>query len=332
MGRTLRRVVASLLSAAVVAAAPAAAHAAVLTDRQRAERAVAYLASKQRDNGSIVAFSPIGSTADAVGAFVAAGVGRVKMRNAIAFLRDRVAADKVDTVGLQAKVVLAVTAAGLDPRTFGGTNLVAAIRGTLAGGHFGTSAVFDDATALLALEAAGVTPTAATATWLAAAQCPDGGWAYDQPYAPGDDRHCNDGSGNDFFTSDTNTTSLVVQALTGLSSTAWVHSPFAFFTKLRDDARGGWGYTAGFGTDANSTALVLQAYAAAARPTPSGGLIALRKLQYPRCGAFAFSYRGGTKGDPDVGATIGAVQGLLREPFPVSGTVASGLPAVPACA
>jgi hypothetical protein len=331
MGRTLRRLAAAFISVVVVAI-PLTAHSALLTDQRRAERAVAFLASKQRPNGSIVAFSPVGSTADAVVAFVAAGVGRTRMGKAIGYLRTQVAAGKVGTVGLQAKVVLAVSAAGLDPRAFGGKNLIKALRDTVSGGHFGSSAVFDDAMALLAIESAGVTPGSTTANWLLAAQCPDGGWAYDQPYeGVSDDAHCYDGSPTDYFSSDSNTTSYVVQALTNMSKTDWVADPFAFFPTVRDHTKG-WGYSAGFTTDANSTALVLQAYATAGLPTPSGGMTALRKLRYPACGAFAYSYDGSKKTDPDVGATIGAVPGILRATFPLSGRVRTGLPRVKACA
>ena len=331
MGRTLRRVTAALVTLTIVVA-PVAAHAAAPTDRQRAARAVAYLASKQKANGAIVAFSPVGSTADAVVAFVAAGVGRTRMSKAVGYLRSQVEAGRVDSVGLQAKVVLAVSAAGLDPRTFGGANLIKALRDTESGGHFGTSAVFDDAMALLALESAGVAPGLTTANWLLAAQCPDGGWAYDEPYdAATDDASCYDGTPTDYFSSDSNTTSYVVQALTNMSKTDWVADPFAFFPTVRDHAKG-WGYSAGFTTDANSTALVLQAYAEAGLPIPTGGMSALRRLQYPVCGAFAYTSTGGAKTDPDVGATIGAVPGLLRATLPVSGSVRTGLPAVRACA
>jgi hypothetical protein len=332
MGRTLARVIAVMLCAGVLIGIAGSAQAAPLTDQERAQRAVAYLASKQKANGSIVAFSPIGSTADAVSSFAAAGVGRTRMNRALGFLRLQVETGHVDSIGLQAKVVLAVTAAREDPRDFGGVNLIRSLRDTLSGGHFGDSAVFDDAAAVLALEAAGITPGTGVAAWLVAAQCPDGGWAYDLPFGKGDDEHCFDGTNTDHFTSDSNATSLVVQALTGMHATDWLSSPFAFFATVRDDVNGGWAYSASFvTTDANSTGLVLQAYVAAGLPIPSGGLIALRKLQHPACGAFAYSYSGGAKGDPDVGATIGAVPGLARAPFPVGGSVTTGLPGIGDC-
>ncbi len=339
MGRTLHRVFTTFLSVvvsgAVVLSFTAIAHAAPLTDRQRADRAIAYLRSRQRPNGSIVAFSAIGSTADAVSAFVAAGVGRTAMMRAIGFLRAEVVAGKVNTIGLQAKVVLAVDAAGLDPTTFGGADLLHTIRATLGGdGHYGSSAVFDDALVMLAIESAGVKPPSAAAFWLLAAQCPDGGWAYDKPYDPstGDDAHCSDGTPTDYFPSDSNTTSYVVQALANMSNTDWVHDPFKFFADLRDQVHRGWPYSSGLATDANSTALVLQAYRAAKLAVPRYSVQALRDLQYTACGAFAYGWSKGKRTGPDIGATIGAVPGMLREPFPLSGKVAAGVPTVPKCA
>jgi Prenyltransferase and squalene oxidase repeat len=335
MGRTLRSV-ATLLCTSLVLATPVAAHAATYTDQQRAARAAAYLRTQQRPNGSFSAFSSIGSTADAVSAFVSAGVGRTAMMASIGFLRQQVVAGHVNTIGLQAKVVLAVDAAKLDPKTFGGTNLLKAIRDTIGtDGHFGTSAVFDDALALLAIESAPAKnmPSIKAAAWLLSAQCPDGGWAYDKPYDAGtDNHHCVDSPTTDFFSSDSNTTSYVVQALSNMSDTDWVADPFAFFASMRDPVHHGWPYAASFpGTDANSTALVIQAYRAAGIAVPTGSIQALRDLQTPLCGAFAFTWTKGKRGGPDQGATIGAIPGLLRDAFPVRGTVAVGLPLVRTC-
>lgn len=330
MGPTLRRVIVAAASAVVIVAVPVAAVAAPLTDQQRAARAVSYLAGQQKPSGAIVAFSAIGSTADAVLAFVAAGVGRDQMNAALGFLRRQVVAGNVTDIGLQAKVVLAATAAGRDPRTFGGTNLVKAIRDQLGSdGHFGTSAVFDDALSLLAIESAGQTPALRTSTWLLEAQCPDGGWAYDKPYDNStDDADCFDGTGTDFFTADTNTTSYVVQALIAMQATDWPGTtPFQFFKSVRAGSAAGWPYSDGFDADANSTALVLQAYASAGLATPAGSLIALRKFQYASCGAFAFN----VGGPADVGASIGAVPGLLRRAIPFTGTVRRGLVPVAGC-
>jgi hypothetical protein len=267
-------------------------------------------------------------------AFVASGVGGKAMHRAIGYLRAQTAAGNVSNVGLRSKVVLALDAAGKDPSAFGGHDLVAEIRSTLRhSGRFGSEPVFDDALAVLALVSAGNPPVKKASTWLLNAQCPDGGWAFDEPYDPAnDDAHCHSGD-SDFFDSDSNTTGYVVMALAATGHTGWNASPFAFFDTVRDPDRGGWSYSGSFiATDANSTSLALQAYAAAHEHIPAGGLAALRALQHTDCGAWAYSWNGDSLGDPDVGATIAAVPAVLLEPLPIQpGAVKKGVPDLPAC-
>ena len=92
------------------------------------------------------------------------------------------------------------------------------------------SAVFDDALAVLAIESAEDHAFEQGGRVAAVGAVPDGGWAYDKPYDAGtDNAHCVDSPSTDFFSSDSNTTSYVVQALANMSDTDWVSSPFAFF-------------------------------------------------------------------------------------------------------
>ena len=110
------------------------------------------------------------------------------------------------------------------------------------------------------------------------------------------------------------------------------HDPFAFFDTVRDPLHRGWAYSTGFiTTDTNSTALVLQAYAAAGIEAPTGGPKALRQLQDLSCGAWAFTWDGDEPGEPDVGASIGAVPGILGIPFPLGGRVSASVPPAIAC-
>jgi hypothetical protein len=339
MRRTRRRVVASLLSLGVIASlvvsAPIA-HAERRDDADRIDQAIAYLAAQQRDNGSIPAFSPLGSTADAVLAFVAAGVGEEQLAGALGFLRRRVAHGKADGVGITAKIVSAVVAGGGDPHAFGGVDLVQSLVDTIGPhGRFGTASVFDDALAVLALEAAGAAIPDTSIQWLVDAQCADGGWQYSKPVSANDDEHCLSTvrPTKDYFQSDTNTTSYVIQAVDAAGDATFAEDPFAFFDAIRDAKRHGWGYTWGFQTtDANSTALVIQAFAAAGTPVPADALTALRKLQDPACGGWSFTWTGTHRTDPDPGSTIGAVLGLLQQPLPVPAGAAIGAAApVPAC-
>jgi hypothetical protein len=339
MRRTPRRVVASLLSlgviASIVVSAPIA-HAERRDDADRVDHAIAYLAAQQRDNGSIPAFSPIGSTADAVLAFIAAGVGEEQLNDALGFLRRQVAHGKADGVGFQAKIATAVVAAGGDPRSFGGEDLVQAIVDSLgAKGRFDKAAVFDDALAVIALVAAGEPVPDIAVQWLVDAQCADGGWQYNKPASANDDEHCHNTlrPTKDYFDSDTNTTAYAVQAIEAAGGATFTADPFAFFDEIRDDQRHGWGYTWGFETtDTNSTALVIQAFAAAGTPVPADALAALRKLQSPTCGGWSFTWAGSHRTDPDPGSTIGAILGLLQRPLPLAPGVAVGSAApVPAC-
>jgi hypothetical protein len=344
----LTRYLSIALVTGLMLAAPAAALAKT-TNRKRAQLAVGFLASEQcqgreepkhlrdtcpgrRDRGAIEAFSPIGSTADAVVSMVAAESGQRVVNRALDYLKRKI--DKVlsdPDVGLRGKVVMALVAGGRHPRRFAGTNLIRRIvnlerpNGRLGRG----TEVFSQALLLLALVAANKQPSGEAVQWLVDAQCDDGGWQFDEPAGPGDDEHCKDlgNPGGDFNISDSNTTSLAVQALAALEGEPAV-DPFPFFESLRDDSKGGWGFTQEFAlTDANSTALVVQAYKADDQPIPSGGMDALRALQYPLCrknhAAFAFGYKddgnGGLKRTgPDVGATISAIPGLLRLPLPIA--------------
>lgn len=325
MGSTRRRVIASLSVIGVLAGTAGVAGASPRAAADRVRSAIAYLATQQRPNGSIPAFSPIGSTSDAVLSIVAAGVGKPQLRAALVYLRRQVLADRVSTIGLQAKVAMAAAAAGRDPRSFGDLNLVKALRATIgADGRFGDAPVFDDALAVIALEASGAKVPVRAVTWLLDAQCPDGGWQYDEPASPGEDEDCLSATdpANDFFASDTNTTSYVVQAIEAAGGGTIANDPFAFFTSIRDARYGGWGYSWGVETsDANSTALVIQAYVSAGMPLPRGAMAALRALRDTSCGGWSFTWVEGPDGptpdDPNPGATIGAVLGILRQPLPV---------------
>ena len=302
------------------------------TRTRRARVAVRYLVSQQKPNGSLPAFSAVGSTADAVVSMVAARRGAKAIDKALGWLRRKVRNGKVEEVGPQAKVALAVATAGRNPRNFGGANLIKEIQDSeLENGRFGEgTAVFNQALALLALQGAGASFTTKSVEWLVDAQCGDGGWQFDEPATEADDEHCDNGSGTDFFLTDTNTTSLVVQVLGYIeeSPPQPAADPFTFFKSIRDDVKNGWGYSwRSFEslTDANSTALVIQAYSAAGQKPPAGARKALTALQYGFCsknkGAFAFTWEdddgdGKYKRDePNVGATIGAIMGLTETPF-----------------
>lgn len=301
---------------------------------KRARVATRYLASQQQPDGSFAGFTPIGSTADAVLSFVAAKRGPKQIAAALDFLRANI--DEANNVGRIAKVVMAVEAAGADARDFGGRDLVQELRDSQeASGQYGPNTpddpfdgeVINHALAMLALEAAGQGIGAQATSWLVDAQCGDGGWQYSDPPSESDDEHCNNGTEFDPIT-DTNTTSYVLQALeVGSGPSDLQHNPFRYLRSIRDPRKRGWGFDANFRlTDTNSTALVIQAYVAVQRDLPSGAMRALKRLQFRLCGSRAGAFSRGwseqedgslKRDEPNVGATIGAILGLLREPLPV---------------
>ena len=306
---------------------------------RRARVATGYVAVQQQQDGSFQGFSPLGSTADAVVSLVSARRGAGSIESALDYLEANVA--EADTVGEKAKLVMAAVAGGRDPRSFGGRDLVQElVDGEQDSGQFSASTpdnafdgeVTDQALAMLALTAAPeVDPSSNSLTWLVSTQCGDGGWQHTGPQAEDENGHCFTGDGDsDFFRSDTNTTSLVVQAIAAHphASAPLQRDPLRFFRKIRDPNKGGWGYTWNLRkTETNSTALVIQAFAAQGAPLPRGAMKALTALQYRLCGrragAFAYTYekRDGRlrKAGPDTGATIAAIPALLKQPLPVVG-------------
>lgn len=329
------KVVAVAVAAVVVASSvPAGAGP---TSKRRARVAARYVMAQQEDDGSFVAFSTLGGTADGVVSLVAAERGKRRVRRAIRFLKAHI--EEATTIGLKAKVAMAAAAAGRNPRAFAGHDLISEIIDSQQpDGNYGGESlaeVFDHALAMLALTTVVDAPldpdndSVAARQWLIDAQCRDGGWQFDEPASASEDEHCVDPANPmDFDRSNADTTGLAVQALRGFLPELGA-DPFGFFEVTRDPEKNGWGYDASFPlTNTNSTALVIQAHAAAERDLPRGAMGALRALQRRLCGrkagAFSFTWED-DDGDgrfrrtgPDLGATIGGILGLLRQPLPVA--------------
>lgn len=346
--------------AALIGATPALA----TSPQKRAALATRYVVTRQHKDGSFPGFSPVGATADAVLSLASAARGQGAIDKAFAYLKANV--DSA-SLGQKAKIVLAAVASGSDPRSFGGHNLVREIKASQKpSGRYAEkgdfTAVITHSLAMIALDAAGVSPSGKAQMWLRDAQCPDGGWQYDGPRHKGENRHCFDGSksANDFSTTDTNTTSYAVQVFVATHTRlSFKTNPFRYFASSRDDL-GGWRYSykkSSGGTttymDANSTALVLEAFAAEGKKLPGRGIRALEKLQYRKCGslegAFARTWEmrhgrlhrapsisdakaeKGSDGPTVIGATVGAIPGLLGAPLPVAHTTTTAPPARRAC-
>ena len=225
-------------------------------------------------------------------------------------------------------LLIVVDAAGADPKTFGGVDLVARLADTLGDfepGLYGVSdptydGVFRQSLALIGLKAAGETPPTAAVDWLLAQQCGTsdptirGGWESYRHVADA----CTAGSTVTFTGVDSNSTAIATSALAALGVTPGFASA-PWFQALQNTT-GGWGFLQGLDDDPNSTALVIQAITAtgaSATEAPyvlAGGdpLSSLLAFQIDG-GAFGFP---GSDG-PNVLATEQAVWGAMPEAFPL---------------
>jgi hypothetical protein len=253
--------------------------------------------------------------------------------------------DGADGPGQLALLIIDAHALGVDPTSFGGTNLVSRLLATEQSsgtdtGLFGTedqvddysSGVYDQGLALAALAAVGMTsgaPISEADTWLHAQQCPDGGWtSYENS-----DNPCN-GSPADYEGPDTNSTALAVEGLSAQEDLGKTDAAKALkFITHAQDSDAGWGYepnakAAPGSTDPDSTALVIQAILALGKsPTESAfdhksanPVSVLDSFQVTAgSGAGAFSYPGIS--GPNTLATYQAVPALAGVVFPFDLTV-----------
>jgi energy-coupling factor transport system substrate-specific component len=172
-----------LATLAAVALAPATAHASSVT------RAADWLESQQRPSGGFAADTGRDAGAEmtswAMLALAAAGRNPLDVtkdgRTPVDFLRSH--AVEIKDAGDIARTILALEAAGADPRHFAGENLVERLlaQRRQSGSYQGWPA--SSAYAVLALRAAGANDaTATTVNWLRKVQGNDGGWGNE----PGD--------------------------------------------------------------------------------------------------------------------------------------------------
>jgi hypothetical protein len=215
------------------------------------------------------------------------------------FLYQQAKNRQIEGIGTTAKVVMALTAVGLDPANFASLNLINQLGAAYDAdsGAYGGS-IFDQALAVLALANAGQAVPAGAVDYLMAYQTTDGAWNFMGDTAA--------------LSGDTNTTALVIQALVAAGRKDDTGRGLAYLQRLQNDD-GGWPYQNpspyGTETDANSTALVLQAiYAVGQAPgdwyvdgvDPLGALLSLQNANG------SFSYQASFPGD-NVLATLQAI-------------------------
>ena len=174
-----------------------------------ADKALAWMRAQQLADGSFPGFGA-GSTADAVYAIAARGTDPNSYtkdgKSPLDYLASK-ATDLTKSAGGTAKLALAVSLAGKDPRNFAGLNLANTINSFVdpATGHYGQD-VTGQALVILALAAMQSAGHPQAIAWLAAQQGPEGGWSFSGDQKAG--------------AADTNTTGLVLQALGSVAAGA----------------------------------------------------------------------------------------------------------------
>ena len=307
-------IVALVVTAVLAAAAPALAAADTAA-------ALEYLRTQQNaDGGFGSGFSPdssLSSTADAVLAIVAAGGDLAAFdkggNTALTYLAAQ--APSAATGGDLAKLILAATAAGENPRQLGGVDSVAKLEALIgASGRIGsaTDTFFGHCLAVLALKSAERPIPPAAVGVIKISQQEGGGWAWD---------------GSAATAADTNTTAVAVQALAAAGEApSPIAQAMSYYQGIQNED-GGWPYQSpssfGTATDANSTAVTIQAILAAGQD-PAGAewttatgqtpVAALEALQNST-GAFAWQ---ATVRDDNLLATVQALPALAGRPFPVA--------------
>ena len=150
---------------------------------------------------------------------------------------------------------------------------------------------------VLAFRGSGTPVQARTIRWLLSRQTRVGGWGW----SPGG-------------ATDSNDTAAVVEALRSANVTGRpISRALGFLLRFRN-RDGGFELTHRRGSDAQSTAWAVQAFAAAGKAPPRGALAYLRRLQRPD-GSFGYSTRYATT---PVWVTAQVLPALARKAFPLT--------------
>ncbi len=314
-----------------------------------ADYAAGWLATQVAEDGSVPGgFDPLADAGNAALAFAAAGVGGEAFEDVVGHVRENIDAfvaypfdASLDDPARLGKAIMIAVAAGEDPRSFGGTDLVARLEATLglfAPGLYGGAdpsfdGVFRQGFAVVGLVAAGVVPDPAAVAWLVDQQCgpenPEaaGGW---QEYRPDTGLPCTDPDPLSFTGPDTNGTALALMALEAVGEAPGT-DPLGFLeAALESD--GGWGFIPGSGSDPSSTALVIRALLAmgvdpadfdVAGGDPWASLLSWQlgcDSPAEQRGAFTFGWAD-PPGAPDLFSTLDAIGAAAGAPYPITGEV-----------
>jgi hypothetical protein len=320
----MKRIIVGFASATICAVAAWSPAAAFTPQTTAATNAIGWLHSQQGADGTVA--GDASRTEETVWGLAANDLSTATFvtdgKTPIDSLRSNIATEE-KTAGNIGSLIMAVAAAGLDPTSFAGRNLLQDLQCTYvtASGAY-NSQLFNDALAVLAIPN-GQVPQKAVA-YIVAAQQADGGWEF----SPG-------------FGSDTNTTSLVMMALKSAGGlTATVKAKALLYLKGQQQSGGGFEYSTGSGnSDPDSDGLVIEGLLAAGEdPTAiswsigdNNALTDLLTFQYAN-GGFGY-YRPGTNANaaPDALSTTQPLPALASRFLPVravSGSMPTTCPAV----
>ena len=217
------------------------------------------ISAHQNEDGGFSSFSvgadsapsDVGGTVDALLALASANADYEPLTT---YLRDNgeqtsaYASTDGSTAG---KLLLSLASAGEIPRKFGGQDFIIALTEHLSPtGQFGVNTAFNQSLAILGLDAAGESVPETAIEWLLSLQSAEGDFA---------------GSWDDGYGTPGNPDSTAM-ALTALNDSDYpgvekaIADGVAFLQQAQLDT-GGWEYGQGFGENANSTAIVVQALA-----------------------------------------------------------------------
>jgi energy-coupling factor transport system substrate-specific component len=225
-------------------------------------------------------------------------------RTPISFIRRGVGG--ITDVGELERTILVLGAAGVNPRKFGGRDLIARLASYRRGdGSFAGQLVYSSF-GVLALRAAGYGrggPVRSAAKWIARRQNRDGGF---NTFGRGG--------------SELDATAAAVQALVAAGRGGKTRRRAVKFMRARQNRDGGFPLAPGAASNAQSTAFVAQAFTAAGINPDSvrrrGGRGALGYLRSLTTSNGAVRYSRSSTQTP-VWVTAQAVLALSREPFPV---------------
>lgn len=247
------------------------------------ERALMWLQTSQEADGGFSngfsAGSDYGTTVEVILAVAAAGqdVSLWKSSTGLSpldYVAAQAASGELTTAGSLAKALLVSVATGQNPNAFGGKDLIAELMALQDPntGLYGDT-LFQHAYGVLALHNAGQPIPQTAVTALTSQFSDDGAWALFGGKTPG--------------AADTNTTALVMQALVAAGEVDAAAGALPYLHRMQNDD-GGFPYQKpsnwGTDTDANSTAVILQALYALNEPMgnwsasgtdPLGALMAL---------------------------------------------------------